>query len=220
MLIASSGDAETAAVEDAAKKWAEETGNNVKVTVASDMNQELAQGFAGGNPPDIFYLDAGQFADYARTAASTPTATRSRTPTTSTPRCATRSPTRTSSYCAPKDFSTLALQINTDAWEKAGLTDADIPTNWDQLATVAEKLTTGDQVGLGLRPGIDRLGAFVVGNGGWWLNDDATEATGSDPAVVDALNYVQDNLEEGTSRSPASSTPAGVARPSAPARRR
>ncbi|MER5225617.1 hypothetical protein [Streptomyces flaveus] len=27
--------------------------------------------------------------------------------------------------CAPKDFSTLALRINTTAWSKAGLTDAD-----------------------------------------------------------------------------------------------
>ncbi len=65
MLIASSGDAETQAVQDAVKKWGDETGNTVKVTVASDMNQELAQGFAGGTPPDVFYLDASQFANYA-----------------------------------------------------------------------------------------------------------------------------------------------------------
>ena len=65
MLIASSGDAETAAVEAAVKEWADESGNTVKVTVASDMNQELAQGFAGGNPPDVFYLDASQFPNYA-----------------------------------------------------------------------------------------------------------------------------------------------------------
>ena len=26
-------------------------------------------------------------------------------------------------YCIPKDFSTLALEINTAAWNKAGLTD-------------------------------------------------------------------------------------------------
>ena len=65
MLIASSGDAETDAVQEAVDAWGEESGNSVKVTVASDMNQELAQGFAGGNPPDLFYLDAAQFANYA-----------------------------------------------------------------------------------------------------------------------------------------------------------
>ena len=30
-------------------------------------------------------------------------------------------------YCAPKDFSTLQLVINTDLWKAAGLTDSDIP---------------------------------------------------------------------------------------------
>ena len=65
MLIASSGDAETKAVDDAADAWAEETGNKVEVVVAQDIAQQLAQGFAGGNPPDVFYVDAGVFADYA-----------------------------------------------------------------------------------------------------------------------------------------------------------
>ena len=46
-------------------------------------------------------------------------------------------------YCAPKDFSTLALIVNTDLWTKAGLTDADVPKTWADLETVAKKLTTG-----------------------------------------------------------------------------
>ncbi|HSO65010.1 MAG TPA: ABC transporter substrate-binding protein, partial [Ornithinibacter sp.] len=62
MLIASSGDAETAAVKEAADAWAKSSGNTVTVTVASDMNQQLAQGFAGGTPADVFYMDASRFA--------------------------------------------------------------------------------------------------------------------------------------------------------------
>jgi multiple sugar transport system substrate-binding protein len=50
-------------------------------------------------------------------------------------------------YCAPKDFSTLALIINTQMWSDAGLTDADLPKTWDDLAAVAQKLTTADHVG-------------------------------------------------------------------------
>ena len=50
MLIASSGDAETNAVKAATDAWAKSTGNTVTVTVASDMPQQLAQGFASGNP--------------------------------------------------------------------------------------------------------------------------------------------------------------------------
>ncbi|WP_337189869.1 extracellular solute-binding protein [Ornithinimicrobium cerasi] len=79
----------------------------------------------------------------------------------------------------------------------AGLTDDDIPTTYEELATVAETLTQGDTVGLVLGPGIDRLGAFVVGNGGWWLNDDGTEPTGTSEEVLAALEYVKEHMAAG-----------------------
>ena len=121
MLIASSGDAETNAVTAAADAWAEESGNSVEVIVATDMNQQLAQGFASGNPPDIFYLDASRFADnaaagnlYAYTAEENDDFYESLRSTFTF---------EGEQICAPKDFSTLALQINTASWEAAGLTD-------------------------------------------------------------------------------------------------
>ena len=42
------------------------TGIKVNVIVASDLGQQLAQGFASGNPPDIFYLGNDQVATYAK----------------------------------------------------------------------------------------------------------------------------------------------------------
>ncbi len=197
MLIASSGDAETKAVQAAADKWAADTGNTVKVTVASDMNQELAQGFASGSPADVFYIDAGRFPDYAKNGSLYPYAADLEGSDDFYEPLVDTFTYDDEFYCAPKDFSTLALQINTDAWAKAGLTDADIPTTWEELSAVAAKLTTGDQTGLGLSLGIDRLGSFVVQDGGWWLNDDGTSATGSEPEVVGALEYVQQNIKDG-----------------------
>lgn len=197
MLIGSSGDAETNAVKAAADAWAKKTGNKVTVTVASDLPQQLAQGFASGNPADVFYMDASQYANYAKDgslyayADQLPDNNDFYEPLRET------FTYEGKQYCVPKDFSTLALQINTDAWTKAGLTDADVPKNWDQLTTVAKKLTTGDQVGLGISTGIDRVGAFVVQNGGWWVNEDGSKATGSNPEVREALAYVQKNVKEG-----------------------
>lgn len=196
MLIASSGDAETNSVIAATEAWAAESGSSVEVLVATDINQELAQGFAAGNPPDIFYLDASRFGDsalagnlHAYTAEGNDDFYESLRQT------FTYDGTQ---YCAPKDFSTLALQINDEAWAGAGLTDADIPTTYDELADVAAQLTTGDQVGLVLGSGIDRAGAFVVGNGGWWLNDDSTEPTADTPEVLAGMQYVQDNIAAGS----------------------
>ena len=198
VLIASSGDAETNAVKAATDAWAKETGNTVTVTVASDIAQELAQGFAGGNPADIFYLDASKWASFAKDGSLFPYAEDTEDSDDYYESLRETFTYEDQFYCLPKDFSTLALQINTDAWEKAGLTEADIPTDWDQLAEVAKKLTTKNQVGLALSPGIDRIGAFAVQNGGWWLNEDGTSATGSSAEVEDALAYVQQNFKAGT----------------------
>lgn len=196
MLIGSSGEAETNAVKAAADAWGKQTGNTVTVTAATDLNQELAQGFAGGNPPDIFYLDASKVADqakagnlYAYTAENNDDFYES---------LRTAFTVDGTQQCAPKDFSTLALEINTKAWTDAGLTDADIPKTYEDLTTVAGKLTKDGQVGLALSPGIDRSGAFVVGNGGWWLNADNTAATANTPEVVAGLKYVQDGLKSGS----------------------
>lgn len=197
MLIASSGDAETNAVKAAADAWAKSSGNTVTVTVASDMNQQLAQGFTSGNPADVFYMDAGRFADYAKNGSLFPYADQLADNNDFYEPLRKTFTYEGKQYCVPKDFSTLALQINTDSWTKAGLTDADIPTTWEQLEAVSKKLTTADQVGLGIGVGIDRLGAFVVQNGGWWLTEDGSAPAANTPEVSEALEYVQRNVKAG-----------------------
>ncbi len=203
VLIASSGDAETAAVTEAATAWAEETGNTVDVQPAQDIQQQLAQGFAGGNAPDLFYVEAGRFADYAQAGNLYPYAEQLTDNDDFYESLRTTFTYDGEQYCAPKDFSTLALQINNTAWEAAGLTDDDVPTTWDELATVAEALTTGEQVGLAVAPTRDRLGAFLVQAGGYWVNEDATEATADSAENVEALTYVQSLLAAGSAAYPA-----------------
>ena len=71
-LIGSSGPAETFAVNGAAKAFTKQTGIEVNVIVASDLGQQLAQGFASGNPPDIFYLSNDSVATYAKAGSLAP----------------------------------------------------------------------------------------------------------------------------------------------------
>jgi len=99
-------------------------------------------------------------------------------------------------YCAPKDFSTLALVINTQLWEQAGLTDADIPTDWDQLASVAQQLTTDGRVGLAFGAEYQRLGAFMAQAGGGLITDGT--ATADSDENVEALEYVKTHLADGS----------------------
>jgi multiple sugar transport system substrate-binding protein len=197
VLIASSGPAETTAVKDAAAQWATSTGNTATVTPAQNMSQQLGQAFAGGTPPDVFYVDAAAFANYASVGALEPYASKVPDVNDFYPSLRTAFTYKDQLYCIPKDFSTLALEINTDLWAKAHLTDADIPTTWDQLTAVSKKLKAAGIKPLATADTRDRLGAFMVEAGGWLVNKDGTQATADSPQNVQALTYVQGLLKQG-----------------------
>ncbi|MBQ0893652.1 extracellular solute-binding protein [Micromonospora sp. U56] len=202
ILIGSSGDAETKAVQDAAAKWASSSGNQATVTPAQDLTQQLGQALAGGTPPDVFYVDAARFADYASVGALEPYGDKISNRDDFYESLRTTFTYDGKLYCAPKDFSTLALQINTDLWTKAGLTDADVPTNWDQLTATARKIKAKGQVPLALGDTRDRMGAFLVQNGGWLLSEDGKQPTADTAENLAALTYVKSLVTEGLARFP------------------
>lgn len=202
ILIGSSGAAETKAVQDAAAKWAGSTGNTATVTPAQDLAQQLGQALAGGTPPDVFYVDAARFADYASVGALEPYGDKISKSDDFHESLRKTFTYDGKLYCAPKDFSTLALQINTDLWTKAGLTDADVPTTWDQLTATSRKIKAKGLVPLALGDTRDRIGAFMVQSGGWLTSPDGKQATAVSPENVQALTYVRTLLSEGLARYP------------------
>jgi multiple sugar transport system substrate-binding protein len=202
ILIGSSGDAETKAVNDAASAWASKSGNTATVTPAQDLTQQLGQALAGDNPPDVFYVDAGRFADYASVGALEPYGDKVDNPNDFYQSLKDTFTFDGKFYCAPKDFSTLALEINTDLWTKAGLTDADIPTTWDQLTTAAQKIKAKGTMPLAIADTRDRVGAFMVQSGGWIVSKDGKQATADSAENVAALTYVQSLLKGGLAAYP------------------
>ncbi|SDH61250.1 sugar ABC transporter substrate-binding protein [Agrococcus jejuensis] len=201
VLIGTSGDAETQAVQAAVDAWTEESGIAVEVVVASDLGQELAQGFAGDIPPDLFYMSWDQFQTYAADDYLEPYAAGLDNAGDFYPALADTFSYDGELICDPKDFSTLGLVINTDLWAAAGLTDADIPTDWDSLATVAQTLTTDDTVGLSMGAEYARVGVFMEQAGGGLMTDD--EVTADSPENVEALTYLQGLLTAGSLAWPA-----------------
>lgn len=202
VLIGSSGDPETKAVQAAVKSWSDESGVEAEVKVASDLPQELAQGFAGGKPADVFYLSTDALAGYASNGSLEPYAADLANADSFFPALREAFTYDDEFWCAPKDFSTLALVINTKLWEQAGLTEADIPTDWDGLRAAAEKLTEGKQVGLVFGAEYQRIGTFFEQNGGGLTSDDGTEATVNSPENVEALTFVQEMLKDGIAAYP------------------
>ncbi|HYI34489.1 MAG TPA: extracellular solute-binding protein [Glaciibacter sp.] len=198
VLIGSSGDAETKAVKDAVGAWSKESGTEAKVTAANNLSQQLSQGFAAGEPADVFYLAADAFAGFASNGSLFPYGDDLENKDDFYPVLVDTFTYDGEFYCAPKDFSTLGLIINSDMWAQAGLTEADIPTTWEELESVAKTLTTPEHVGLGIGGEYARVGAFMAQAGGNLMNADSTEATANSEANVTALNEVKKLLNDGS----------------------
>ncbi|MDT3317604.1 extracellular solute-binding protein [Microbacterium sp. KSW4-11] len=198
IMIGSSGDAETTAVKDAVAAWSEESGVDAEVVAATDLTQQLSQGFAGGNPPDLFYLATELLAGYADNGSVIAYGDMLENKDDFYPSLVQNFTYNDQFYCAPKDFSTLQLIINKNLWDQAGLTDADVPTDWDSLAAAAKKLTSGDTTGLVFSGEYQRVGAFMAEAGGRLVSEDGTSAVADSQENIDALTYVKEHLADGT----------------------
>ena len=198
VMFGSSGDAETKAVQDAVAAWSATSGVQVTAVPATNLNQELSQGFAAGSPPDLFYLSPDQIAAYAANGSIKAYGDQLSNKGDFYPSLVENFTVDGKFYCAPKDFSTLALVINTDLWADAGLTDADIPTSWDQLDAAAAKLTNDDQVGLAFDAQYQRVGTFMAQAGGRLVTADGKQAVADSPENLAGLEYVKKHLDDGT----------------------
>ncbi|MGO4804686.1 extracellular solute-binding protein [Arthrobacter sp. 2MCAF15] len=200
VLIGSSGDAETTAVKSAVADWSKTSGTEASVSVASDMVQQLSQGFASGKPADVFYVSTDQFAGFAANGSLEPYGDTLTNKADFYPGLAKAFSYDGKLYCAPKDFSTLSLVINTEKWAAAGLGEGDIPTSWDQLESVAKKLTSGPTTGLSFSPEIARVGAFFPQAGGSFVSGDGKSATVNSPENIQALTFVKSMLTDGAAK--------------------
>lgn len=195
LMFGSSGPAETNAVNAAASAFTKQSGINVKVIAASNLTQQLAQGFAAGKPPDVFYLDPGSFQNYAKDNALYAYAQTLPNKNDFYPALRAAFTYKGTFVCDPKDASTLALYINTTDWHQAGLTTADIPKNWSQLAVAAKKLTGHGRVGLVLDQSHSELDEFLYQNGGTVVGSNGNVELDSAPNIT-ALAFLKKMLDE------------------------
>jgi len=200
LMFGSSGPAETAAVQAAAKAFTAQSGIPVTVIPASNLTQQVAQGFSGGTPPNVFYLDPGTFQNYAKDGALDaypPTMSNSGDFAAALTQAFTYKSTFT---CEPKDASTLALYVNTTDWQQAGLGAP--PANWSQLQADAKKLTTGGRVGLTIDQDHSGIDEFFYQNGGTVTNAAGTQVELDSPQNIAALTYLKGMLTSGIMKFP------------------
>jgi multiple sugar transport system substrate-binding protein len=170
----SSSDAENAALQAMVAAFEEAYPNiDVEVIFAPEYETFMQTGFASGSYPNVFYVDSFRLQDWASAGVLEPYGDRITDVEDIYESLRSVFTYEGDLYCAPKDFSTLALVYNTDLFAAAGV---EVPTTWDELAAAAEALTSGegDSRMVGLTTGIEmprwlpflyQAGGAIIENG-------------------------------------------------------
>jgi multiple sugar transport system substrate-binding protein len=201
LMFGSSGAAETNAVQQAAKAFTKQSGIPVQVIPASNLTQQVAQGFSGGQPPSVFYLDPLTFQNYAKDGvldAYPTTLPNASGFSTALSQAFTYKSTFT---CEPKDASSLALYVNTADWQQAGLGAP--PATWSQLEADAKKLATGGRTGLTIDQTHSGIDEFFYENGGTVTNAAGTKVELDSSQNIAALTFLKGMLNQGIMKFPA-----------------
>jgi multiple sugar transport system substrate-binding protein len=105
-------------------------------------------------------------------------------------------------YCAPKDFSTLALLYNKDLFDAAGVEYPTGEWTWEDLRAASETLTSGDVVGMSVAPDKFRWMALFYGNGAEVFDADGNPTFNS-PEAVESLEFYAGLVTDGFGATPA-----------------
>ncbi|MEW2074287.1 sugar ABC transporter substrate-binding protein [Streptomyces sp. NPDC013433] len=104
-------------------------------------------------------------------------------------------------YALPMEIEPLAMFYSRDIWEKAGLSEADIPTTWDQMLDIGDKLRSQTTAGLVFETNPGYYQNFTWYPWMWQGGGDVLDAQGNvafdSKATRQALSFWQDAVRHG-----------------------
>ena len=198
----SSSPAENTRLQEIVDTFNKSNKDNIVATLnqVPDYDTTLAKDLASGNPPDVFYVDSFRLPDLVQSKALLAIGDKLTDPADFFPSLKTAFTTGDSFYCPPKDFSTLALQINTEMFAKAGLK---APTTWEELAAAAKALNSDKVAGVVIPADFARSIAFLYQAGGEVTNADYTKMAINSPEGLAALKFYTGLYLDGVAKTPA-----------------
>jgi multiple sugar transport system substrate-binding protein len=165
---------------------------------------QLQTAFSSGEGPDIFLISPGDFLRYhnGRVLVDLTPYLSQQTIADFLPGTLDTRKVGDKIYGLPMEVEPLAMFYSVPAFEKAGLSQADVPKTWDELLTVAGKLTTKDRFGLLLEtiPGYYQNFTwypFMWMGGGSAVSTDQRTSPFDSPGAVNALKFWQDAVKRG-----------------------
>lgn len=196
----SSSDAENARLQQMVDNFnAANPDLNVTLSQVPDYDTKLQVSMAGGSPPDVFYVDSFKFYDLQQAGALEPLGDRIEGADDFYPNLAAAFTADGTLYCAPKDFSTLALIYNKKMFADAGVAEPTADWTWDDLRSAAEALTDAEQgvYGISWNPDLARWLAFLYQAGGGITSADMSTMTLNTEAAKTAMDFYVNMVKDG-----------------------
>lgn len=175
-------------------------GIQVKLNTVPDFDTTLQKALASGTPPDLFYIDSSNLFGMLDSKAIMPIGDKLTGTDDFVPALKDIFTVDKTFYCPPKDFSTLALFINTDMWAKAGLKDT--PKTWDELKAAAKALTTKDVFGMSVSADFARLIAFIYQADAKVTDDGFSKMMLDTPEAKSAITFYSSLITDGVAATP------------------
>lgn len=201
----SSSDAENVRLQEMIDTFNEQNPDiNVTLNQVPEYDTALQTALAGGEPPDVFYIDSFRLPDFVEAGALMPVGDQLDDPDDFYPNLRQAFTIDDTFWCPPKDFSTLALQYNKDLFDAAGV---DYPTTdwtWEDLRAAAEQLTDADAgvYGMVLSPDLARWIAFLYQAGGTVTDEGFTTMTLDSPEALEAMDFYLGMVNDGLAAQP------------------
>lgn len=190
--------------------WNKQNGTQIKLQYIPPTDYiggpKLQTAFASGSGPDIFLISPGDFLRYYNggvlqdlTPYIDSAAQQDLVPGVMGTRMV-----NGKIYGIPMEVEPMAFYYSIDAFEKAGLSESDIPTTWDQLLEVGAKLKTSKRYGILFETAPGYYQNFTwypfMWQGGADAVDPTTKKSGfNSPGAIQALKLWQDAVKMGIS---------------------
>jgi len=171
-------------------QFTEDTGIEAEFVPSPDFPTTMQTAFASGDYPNVFYIDSSKLPDWVEAGVVAVGEGELENPEGFYPSLLNTFTYDGVLYCAPKDYSTLALQYNKDLFDAAGVEYPTAEWTWDDLMAAAEKLTDKDAnvVGLVTPPDLNRWLPFLYQEGGAIFDEEGNYVMDSEAAKT-ALEY-------------------------------
>ncbi|MCB0076006.1 MAG: extracellular solute-binding protein [Anaerolineales bacterium] len=171
--------------------------------VPADFQTQIKAAFAGGDAPDVIYVDDSLMTALGRTgqllALDDFMASADITREEFVPALLDIFTVDGKTYALPKDWGTLGLVYLPEAFAEAGIDEPTADWTWEDLRTAAQALAENTEYG-GFCQGADwaRFAPWAFSYGATFTNDDWTSATLDNEGIETAAQIVADMKQEGS----------------------